>query len=215
MPINGNWPAIGAAPGAGCARWGASRRGKSDFNGRRRFSGNTGTESVTREARGSWNGTLVSATGGVSYELTSGMVSLRPQAMVDYYRLKEDGYSETGGGKAFDLIVNGRTSDELAVSGTVAAGLQFGGEDQESGWLRFELEGGRRQLVGGSLGNTTAHFEGGQDFTLTPQDRTSGWLGRVRATGGNSAFRVGGEFGAEQQQGRAALSLRVNLQFDM
>ncbi|QJU58555.1 autotransporter domain-containing protein [Sphingomonas sp. AP4-R1] len=186
-----------------------------NFSSTRRFSGNTGTEGVTRATKGKWDGDMVSAAGGASYEVALGSFSFRPIAAVDYYRLKEDGHSETGGGSAFDLIAASRTSDELAVTGSVAAGLDFGGTDQDSGWLRIEVEGGRRQLVGGALGATTAHFAGGRDFTLLPEDRTSGWVGKLRATGGNSVFRIGSEFNAEQQQGRAALSLRANLQFDL
>lgn len=189
--------------------------GRIAFSSRRKFEGRTESEAVARESRGKWDGDLLSASGGVAYEARSGILTLRPIATIDYYRLKEDGHAETGGGRAFDLVVAGRTSDELAVNGSVAAGLDFGGWDQDSGWLRFEIEGGRRQLVGGGLGATTAQFAGGQSFRLTPDDRTSGWIGKVRVTGGNSMFRVGSELNAEQQQGRAALSLRANLQFDL
>ena len=158
---------------------------------------------------------LYSAAGGASYEFYTGNLTLRPIVAIDYYRLKEDGYAENGGGKAFDLIVGARTSDELAVTGSLAAGLDFGGEDADGGWFRIELEGGRRQLVGGSLGATVARFDGGQSFTLMPEDRTSGWVGKLRAVGGNAGFRLGGEANVEQQQGRAALSLRATLQIGL
>jgi hypothetical protein len=147
--------------------------------------------------------------------MKSGGFALRPIVAVDYYRLKEDGYTETGGGKAIDLTVASRTSDELAVTGSVAAGLDFGGYDQDSGWLRIEVEGGRRELVGGSLGATTAQFAGGTAFTLIPEERTSEWIGKLRGTGGNSGFRLGGEVGAEQQQDRAVLSMRASLQIGL
>jgi uncharacterized protein with beta-barrel porin domain len=185
------------------------------FNGDRRFDGKAGDEAITRNANGKWDGKLISAAGNASYEFYTGNLTLRPIVAVDYYRLKEDGYTETGGGKAFDLIVGSRTSDELAVTGSAAVGLDFGGDDPDAGWFRVEVEGGRRELVGGSLGSTTARFDGGQSFTLVPEDRTSGWVGKLRAVGGNSGFRLGGEFNAEQQQGRAALSLRATLQIGL
>ncbi|MFP5456092.1 MAG: hypothetical protein ACLGHK_11405, partial [Alphaproteobacteria bacterium] len=72
-------------------------------------------------------------------------------------------------------------------------------------------EGGRRELVGGSLGSTTARFKGGTAFTLAPEDRTSGWIGKIRAVGGGNGFQIGGEAGAEEQQGRAAISIRASL----
>jgi hypothetical protein len=182
------------------------------FKGSRVFSGALGTETVERRAKGRWNGRLVSAAGGASWDWKmGGGFSLRPRAAVDYYRLKEKGYAEKGGGDAFNLIVDGRTSDELAVTGSLAAGFDFGGANEDSGWFRVELEGGRRELVGGSLGSTTARFAGGTAFTLDPEQRTSGWVGKLRATGGGAGFQIGGEAGAEQQQGRAALSLRASL----
>jgi len=186
-----------------------------DFKGSRSFSGAVATEAVNRRTGGSWDGNLFSASGGLSYEVALGSLSLRPIAAIDYYRLKEDGYAEAGGGKAIDLVVSARTSDELAATASVAAGLNFGGWDQDSGWLRVEAEGGRREIVGGALGSTTAHFADGAEFILTPEERTSGWIGKLRATGGNSGFRIGGELNAEQQQDRAVLSLRASLQIGL
>ncbi|MGA1799249.1 autotransporter domain-containing protein [Sphingomonas sp. 4RDLI-65] len=188
---------------------------KVQFDGLRRFTGNIGTEAVERTSRGDWNGTLYAGSGGVSWDAGKGRFVLRPVLAIDYYRLKEDGYAETGGGKAIDLVVRARTSDELAVTGSTAIGLNFGGPDFTDGWFRLETEGGRRQIVGGGLGATTAAFEGGQAFTLTPEKRTSGWVGKLRGVGGNGIFRMGGEFNAEQQQGRVALSLRASLQIGL
>lgn len=181
------------------------------FKGRRAFDGVADGKAVERQAKGKWNGTLWSAAGGASYELRFGRISLRPAASVDYYRLKEKGYDETGGGAAYNLIVDGRTSDELAANGTVAVGLNFGGKDAEAGWFRTEIEGGRRQIIGGDLGKTTARFAGGDTFTLTPESRTNGWVGRLRLLGGNAGFTAGGEFSAEEQQGRASIAFRASL----
>ncbi len=185
------------------------------FDGTRQFNGAIGTEKVDRTSKGDWNGTLYSASGGVSWDGGKGIFVFRPVLAIDYYKLKEDGYSETGGGKAIDLVVRSRSSDELAVTASTALGLNFGGTSPDEGWFRVEAEGGRRELVGGGLGATTAAFEGGQSFTLTPEERTSGWVGKLRAVGGSSAFRLGGEFGGEQQQGRVALSLRASLQIGL
>lgn len=198
------------------AEWGGLRpfaRGsyaKLDFASTRTFSGNTGTEDVTRTANAKWGGKLFSFTGGASYEGAVGKLTFRPILSIDYYRLKEDAHTETGGGDALNLIVDARDSDELAANATVAVGLAFGSKDD--GWLHIEAEGGRRQILGGSLGTTTARFTGGQSFTLVPDARTDGFVARFRATGGAPGFRLGGEIGAEEQQGRAALSLRATLQ---
>jgi len=191
--------------------WARTSYGFIDFKGRREFKGSVGGETLERKMRSDWGGRLVSASGGASYDFAFGSFSLRPVLAVDYYRLREKGHDEKGGGSALDLIVDSRTSDELAVSGTVAAGYNFGGDDADAGWFRLELEGGRRQLVGGGLGDTRAHFAGGETFTLVPEDRTSGWVGKFRASGGGNGLRIAGEAGAEQQQGRAAITLRASL----
>lgn len=168
---------------------------------------------VTRTADGKWDGKLYSATAGAAYQWQMGRFSLRPAVGIDYYRLKEDGYSEAGGGDAFNLTVLGRSSDETTANGTVTAGYDFGSLKPEDGWVRLELEGGRRQIIGGSLGDTVAYFKGGDRFTLVADNRTNGWTGRARLYGGTDTFRVGGEFGAEEQQNHVAISFRATVNF--
>ncbi|MBB5686594.1 autotransporter outer membrane beta-barrel domain-containing protein [Sphingobium boeckii] len=200
----GHWGGLNANARASAARIG--------FDGTRIFNGSAGGAEVERQADGEWDGTLFGASAGLSYEVRLGKrFSLRPTAAIDYYRLKEDGYAETGGGDAFNLIVDGRTSDELAATGTMVAGYDFGSLERDAGWMRAEIEGGRRQLIGGSLGWTTARFKDGADFTLLPEDRTNGWVGKLRVVGGTPGFSLGGEFSAEEQQGRAAVAFRVSL----
>lgn len=184
-----------------------------DFKGKRQFNGSIGSETVARTAEGKWGGKLLSASAGTAYELTFNRLSLRPIAALGYYWLREAAYAESGGGKAIDLSVDSRKSDELAASATIAAGLRFGGKSPEDVWIRAEIEGGRRQIVGGSLGATTARSAGGQSFTLLPEDRTSGWVSKIRGVGGNENMKFAAEFSAEQQQGRAAVAVRASLTF--
>ncbi|WP_033073292.1 autotransporter outer membrane beta-barrel domain-containing protein [Sphingopyxis sp. MWB1] len=181
------------------------------LKGTRIFRAEAGAEDIEETMRGKWDAKLYSASGSVAYDTRAGGFTIRPTVAVDYYKLKEDGYTETGGSDALNLTVASRDSDELALSGTVAVGLEFGGADEYDGWTRFELEGGRRQIVSGMLGATTASFKDGDPFTLTPDDRTSGWVGRLRGLAGNSAFQVGGELSAEEQQGHMAWSFRASL----
>ncbi|WP_331039029.1 autotransporter outer membrane beta-barrel domain-containing protein [Allosphingosinicella sp.] len=181
------------------------------FDSSRSISGSTGSEQVEREAEGNWNGTLWSAGAGISYELRAGRISLRPTAVLDYYSLSEDGYAEKGGGKGFDLTVDGRKSSELAASMSASLGFDFLGANPDGRFFRVELEGGRREILSGSLGSTTARYEGGNDFTLEPGKRISGWTGKLRAMGGDPTFRLGGQIGAEEQEGRAAIDARLTL----
>lgn len=185
------------------------------LDGSRYFSSDAGGELVERTMESKWKGSLVSATGNVGHQFWAGSLYFRPAATVEYYRLSEGSHREKGGGDALDLAVAKRTSDELAVNGLLAAGIEFGPKYKDSGYFALEAEVGRRQIVGGSLGKTVAHFTGGEDFTLTPEKRESGWVARLRGIGGGPGMRFAGEVGGEQREGRAALNARISLTFGM
>src|SRR3546814_13858927 len=102
---------------------------------------------------------LWSASGSLAYDTRVGGLTLRPMVAVDYFKLKEDGYQETGGGEVLDLTVLSRASDELDVTGTMTLGLDFVGADEYDGWMRYDTEGGRRQIVSGDLDATTASLQ--------------------------------------------------------
>jgi hypothetical protein len=130
---------------------------------------------------------------------------------LDYYRLNENAYQGSGGGAALDLSVDKRRSDELALNGGLAMAYDFGTVEDGVGRPRIELEGGRRQILGGELGVTLARFKDGQTFTLTPEERTSGWAGAARIAGGGEGFRIAGEVNAEERQDDVVLGARVSL----
>jgi len=183
-----------------------------NFEGARTVTGKLGNEIVSRTADGKWDGRLYSVSGGFSYGVSTGRLSFRPALALDYYRLSEDGYTETGGGDAMNLTVDKRTSDEFAGEASLTIGYDFWRRSGDGTGLRAEIEGGRRQILGGSIGETVARFGSGSDFTLLPEERSDGWVGKVRLMGGNSDFSIGGEFNAEEQQGRAAVAFRIGLQ---
>ncbi|WP_294121394.1 autotransporter domain-containing protein [Sphingomonas sp.] len=172
------------------------------FDNTRRFSGTSNGVLVEREAVGNWNGRLYSASFGAAYDLkVGGRFSVRPSVSLDYLKLTEKAYDETGGGTAFDLHVEKRNSDETGVNATVAFGYDLFGKREDQTWLRVEAEGGYRSIVSGSLGKTVAYFESGDPFTLTPEKRSSGWLGSVRALGGDNGLVVLGEVNGEDRDG--------------
>jgi hypothetical protein len=192
--------------------WARGTAGTISFNGTRNFSGLDGLATITRSADGRWKGRLYSGSAGVSYEAHAGRLSIRPNASIEYYKLHEKGYTETGGGDAYDLTVRARNSNESAANAMLALGYDFmRSDDQDSGWLRVELEGGRRQILSGSVGDTVASFGSGTSFTLTAEDRTSGWRGGLRLLGGGSSVNFFAEGNAEQQQGRVSLGGRLGL----
>lgn len=181
------------------------------FESTRTFSGTANNGEFELESRGSWGGTLLGASAGASYEIRSGRLSIRPVGSIDYYRLSEGNYTEEGGGEGFDLTVHSRNSSELAANAALSVGYDFGSTTPTGNWFRLELEGGRRQILSGGLGATTAQFGDGQTFVLSPEERQSGFTGRIRLLGGTQGFRIGGEVGAEEQSGHAAVSARVML----
>ena len=181
------------------------------FDGKRFFRSTVGGQEIEREIQGKWNGNLFSASAIASQELWAGGFFVRPSAGVEYYSLSEDSYQEEGGGDALDLAVDKRKSDELAVNGLLIAGFEMGANESYDGYFRFEAEAGRRQIVGGSLGKTSASFTGGEAFVLTPEERQSGWVGRARAIGGDSSFRIAGEVGAEEREDKVGISARASI----
>ncbi|MPS68650.1 MAG: autotransporter domain-containing protein [Novosphingobium sp.] len=203
--LAGHWRGqFGAVQG-----FGRASIGRSNYDSERQFIGAIGTEKVNRTIKGKWDGTFVTAAGGASYEGGGSHFFYRPAVSVDYVRLKEDGYTENGGGKALDLTVASRTSDELGVNGGVTLGVDFMGmERRDENWFRIETEGGWREIVSGGIGSTTAHFAGGQNFTLDGDEATSGWFARLRAIGGTLGLTMGGELAAEDRHGRVDLALR-------
>jgi len=187
--------------------------GLADFRARRTFIGMAGTQEISRDAIGEWGGTVLAASGGLSYEFGNRTFFLRPQVSFDYTRLAEDGYSDTGGGEGLDLTVEERTSDELGVNGGLAAGVDFVGRGRgDERWFRVEGEGGWREIAGGSIGSTTAHFgDDGTPFTLDAEQMDSGWYAGLRAMGGSETFELGGEIRAEDRHEATALALRGTL----
>ncbi|GAA0486598.1 autotransporter outer membrane beta-barrel domain-containing protein [Parasphingorhabdus litoris] len=202
------------------ARWGGLRafaRGsyaKVDFESQRRFETKVegDDQPAPRFAVADWSGDLYSLAGGLAYELDIGRVSLRPSVSVDYYNLSEDGYEETEGGDAFNLIVEERESDELALNTTLAAALNFGDTERDGVWFRVEAEGGYRQIIGGEIGDTIARFEDGDAFTLSPDTRTDGWLGGLRLVSGTGNLLFAGEVSAEEQlKDEVSVGVRLSL----
>lgn len=131
------------------------------FDGERRLA----AENLSVESKADWNGWTVDAHAGASYAVTLGRFYARPSASLDYIRLSEQGYRESGGGAGFDLQVEDRKGDLLTGEAALALGANFG---DETIWSP-ELKLGWRERLAGDPGRTTARFEGGEAFTLDPE----------------------------------------------
>ena len=147
-------------------------------NNHREFLFTDTDEVIHRSAASNWDGYSLSARLGLEYTANIGSFFLEPRVHADYFRLHEGGYTESGGGQGFDLVVDGRTGDIFTVTGSVVAGTTFGSTGFR--W-RPQIEVGYRAVISGSAGSTTADFAGTNDpFTMASESlREGSAIGRV------------------------------------
>jgi len=174
------------------------------------FDGDRRLESggLSLRADSKWNAWMVDAYAGASYEVRMGGLYARPELSMSYLRLAEDGYKEKNGGSGFNLIVDKRTGDMLTGQALLAIGWRFGDEV----YFAPEIKAGYRAKLAGGPSRTTAHFEGGEDFTLDPEDVFKGGaVARVGFRGGaarvvysvNAGATVDGDY--EEYDARATV----------
>jgi outer membrane autotransporter protein len=160
------------------------------FDGDRRFL----ASGLDLAAKAKWNGWIADAHAGASYEVRLGGFYARPELSVDYLRLSEDGYQEKGGGAGLDLKVDSRKGDLLTGQALMALGWEFGTTES---WWRPEVKAGWRQKLAGDAGNTTARFQGGDAFTLSPEDLFKGGaVARAGFVGGTGQLYMAVNAGA-------------------
>ncbi|TPE65074.1 autotransporter outer membrane beta-barrel domain-containing protein [Sandaracinobacter neustonicus] len=165
------------------ARLGAAH---GSFSGSRTVDGTADDSDFSYSTSGKWKGWLVSGMGGASYDIEpSERFTIRPKLGLEWFRLSETGYTESGGGEAIDLTVGRRNSSALSASTTLALSYVIGPPRKDYHGLAFELEGGRRSVLAGGLGSTRANFEDGETFTINPDGLDSSWLGEARVKGGS------------------------------
>jgi len=149
------------------------------FDGDRRLESST----LSLKADSKWNAWMVDAYAGASYTVQMGSLYARPEISASYLRLAEDGYKEKNGGAGFNLIVDKRTGDMLTGEALLAIGWKFG----DDVYFAPEIKAGYRTKLAGGPSKTTAHFEGGEDFTLDPEDVFKGGaVARIGFRGGAS-----------------------------
>jgi len=110
------------AQGGAWTTWARAAGGYASFESVRQFVG----EGVLRRADADWNGYTVTAAAGASYERSFGRYSLRPELVVEYFGLNEDGFEETGGGDGFNLAVEDRVGHIFSSGAALNCGMVFG-----------------------------------------------------------------------------------------
>jgi hypothetical protein len=124
------------------------------------------------QAHSTWGGLFYDAHVQGTYEQPLfGRFYARPEISADFLELNEGAHSDTGGGNAFDLNIASRNSHRASGQAVMVLGHQWG----QATWLRAEFRGGYREIFSGSVGDTTASFNGGNPFTLAPENDKGGW----------------------------------------
>lgn len=176
------------------------------LDGDRRLESST----LSLRANSKWNAWMVDAYAGASYEVRMGSFYARPELSASYLRLAEDGYREKDGGAGFNLIVDKRTADMLTGEALLAVGWRFGDE----AYFAPEIKAGYRAKLAGGPSRTTAHFEGGQDFTLDPEDVFKGGaVARVGFRGGAARVLYAVNGGATLDKDYKAYDVRATVRF--
>jgi hypothetical protein len=123
-------------------------------------------------AHSNWGGFFYDAHLQATYEQPLGRFYARPEISADFLELDEDAHTDTGGGQGFDLTVAHRNSHRASGQAILVLGHQWG----QATWLRAELRGGYRDILEGTVGDTTANFTGGgAPFTLLGENDKGGW----------------------------------------
>ncbi|WP_159977575.1 MULTISPECIES: autotransporter domain-containing protein [unclassified Novosphingobium] len=174
------------------ARLGASRI---SIDSTRTYTGTIDDTDFTYDADGSWKGWLFSGLLGASYKFDmSRRFSLKPKLELEQMWLKESGYDETADSDAVALSVASRTSRALTATPTVTAAYSLGTISPDWRPLTFAVEAGRREVLSGKLGTTTAYFNGGDSydageaFSITGDSLKGAWVGEVSMLAGGYDF---------------------------
>lgn len=197
------------AQGGAWTTWARAAGGYASFESVRQFVG----EGVLRRADADWNGYTIAAAAGASYEHSFGRYSLRPELIVEYFGLNEDGFEERGGGDGFDLAIEDREGHIFSTTAALNFGLGLG----ENRWLRPEIRVGWRQIISHDGGVTTARFlSGGPAFDLMADSLEGGGpIVGFRLNVGNELGMLAIEGDAEflDDYVRYALLLRASFRF--
>lgn len=204
------WRAGAGTPLRGYARAGVSR---ASFSSDRTLEGTADDSDFTATTSGSWGGWLLSGLGGATFDFKpTDRFNLQPRVELEWFRLSESSYTESGGGAAVDLEVAGRTSQSLSGLASLMVGYSFGEPRDSFKPFMIELEGGRRTVLGGKLGTTRANFEDGEIFSITPDKVDDSWTGELRLSAGGFGYRWNLSAGAEKTgNSEPAYSVRMSV----
>jgi hypothetical protein len=197
------------AQGHGWTGWARAAAGYATFRSTRTLVGDDIYLSNTAD----WNGYTLSAAAGLAYEHRFGRLSLRPELYAETFSLSEGSRTESGGGDAFDLIVDGRDGSISSATAAVRIGYGIG----QDGFIRPELKLGWKQVLASDGGETIARYaSGGSEFSLISDVVTGG--GPIAGLGLTIAnelgsFSVSGDAQLLEDYVRYSLLLQATFRF--
>ena len=134
------------------------------FESERRVLIGTFDQTATAE----WTGYHYSASARFGRDLEMGRWYARPAVSIDYLRLFESSFEETGGGVGIDLNVDDRETQTFSSTASFTVGGRFGDSDS---WWAPQFRIGYRNELGGIDSDTTATFAGyNNPFTFQAED---------------------------------------------
>lgn len=193
--------------GSGLKGWVRGGVGYANFESKRQILESAFIASSTAK----WKGVSYSGSIGASYSVDAGWLSLTPMVSADYFGLKEDAHTETGGGTAFDLSVDERTGHIF--SGTALLNI---GRSNKNALFRPEIWVGYRNNFSAEIADTVARFGTATPFTLKGGDIKGGApIAGVRLAASNeySYFGIEAEYEKYDAYDNVSLSLRARFQF--
>lgn len=176
------------------------------------FTGTISDVDFTYTNTADWKGSGFTGTAGGYYDIAlNRSFSLKPKAVLAYYRLKEDGYTQSGDSDAIEATVSGRTSTALTLEPALVASMKLENRPASENPMTFELEGGYRSVLSGGLGSVRASYDEGDEFTLDPASLKGGWTAEARIHGGGWDHLWQLAVGAEDTQGKFGMNARASL----
>ncbi|GLQ21928.1 autotransporter domain-containing protein [Algimonas porphyrae] len=154
------------------------------------------------ESSGDWDGTHLNGSLRVGYDINLGKrFWARPVASLDYLRLSESGYEETGD-LGVALIVDDRTSEMGAVTGLMNFGAEFNGART---WIRPSIRIGYRNEFLSDPVLTSYRFAGINNALLATTESadfpSSGLLVGFSVAAGSGFSSVGFDFDSDIREG--------------
>lgn len=157
-----------------------------------------------------WTGYHYAASARFARDFEMGRWYARPSLSVDYLRLYESAYSETGGGAGIDLIVDDRESSTFSSTASFTVGGLYG---SPSSWWSPQMRVGYRNDFSGDPMITNARFAGyNNEFSFRSEDLPgSGFIVGLALQAGSDYSTFSFDYDADLRDGFVRHTARLVL----